>query len=54
VGLVFIAVATPREAVVKRLDLGKAPREDVLSCAICAALELFVDIAASARRSALG
>jgi nicotinamide-nucleotide amidase len=54
VGLVFIAVATPREAVVKRLDLGKAPREDVLSCAICAALELFVDIAGSARRSALG
>jgi nicotinamide-nucleotide amidase len=43
VGLVFIAVATPREAVVRRLDLGKAPREDVLSCAICAALELFVE-----------
>ena len=43
VGLVFVAVATPHEMVVRRLDLGEAPREDVLSRAICAALELFVE-----------
>jgi PncC family amidohydrolase len=43
VGLVFVAVATPRETAVRRLDLGDAPREHVLSRAICAALELFVE-----------
>jgi nicotinamide mononucleotide (NMN) deamidase PncC len=43
VGLVFVAVATPRETAVRRLDLGQVPREDVLSRAICAALELFVE-----------
>ena len=43
VGLVFVVVATPHEMVVRRLDLGEAPREDVLSRAICTALELFVE-----------
>src|SRR4051812_15262932 len=43
VGLVFIAVATPRETAIKRLDLAAAPRADILSQAICAALELFVE-----------
>jgi PncC family amidohydrolase len=43
VGLVFIAVATPRGTAVRRLDLGQAPRADVLSRAVCAALELFVE-----------
>ena len=43
VGLVFVAVATPRETAVRRLDLGEVPREHVLSRAICAALELFIE-----------
>jgi nicotinamide-nucleotide amidase len=43
VGLVYVAVATPRETAVRRLDLGEAPREDILSQAICAALELLVE-----------
>jgi PncC family amidohydrolase len=43
VGLVFVAVATPREVATRRLDLGRAPREEVLSRAIRAALELFIE-----------
>jgi nicotinamide-nucleotide amidase len=43
VGLVFVAIATPHETAVRRLDLGQVSRADVLSRAICAALELFVE-----------
>jgi len=42
VGLMFIAVVTPRGAATKNLELGSRSKEDILSNAICAALELFV------------
>jgi PncC family amidohydrolase len=42
VGLMFIAVVTPRGAATKCLELGSRSQEAILSDAICAALELFV------------
>jgi PncC family amidohydrolase len=42
-GLVFVAVATPFESVVRRLDIGQAERGHILSRGICAALELFLE-----------
>jgi PncC family amidohydrolase len=43
VGLVFVAVATPLDVAVRRLDLGQAPRREILARGICAALELFIE-----------
>jgi PncC family amidohydrolase len=43
VGLVFVAVATPHETAVRRLDLGNRSPDEILSEAICGALELFLE-----------
>jgi PncC family amidohydrolase len=43
VGLVYVAVATPRETAVRRLDLGKRSPDEIISDAICGALELFLE-----------
>jgi PncC family amidohydrolase len=43
VGLVYVAVATPRDTAVRRLDLANRAPDEILSEAICGALELFLE-----------
>jgi PncC family amidohydrolase len=43
VGLVYVAVVTPRETAVRRLDLGNRSPDEIISEAICGALELFLE-----------